>query len=77
MLESVGLKPKLANNGVEAMQLLNEQTFDLVLMDGFLTKKNVNSVREILESPDRRKKMVVHNYEVAKQHYSFVYYADG
>jgi len=33
MLESVGLKPKLANNGVEAMQLLNEQTFDLVLMD--------------------------------------------
>jgi signal transduction histidine kinase/CheY-like chemotaxis protein len=33
MLENVGLKPKLANNGVEAMQLLNEQTFDLVLMD--------------------------------------------
>ena len=33
MLEKVGLKPKLANNGLEAMQLLNEQTFDLVLMD--------------------------------------------
>jgi len=33
MLEKVGLKPKLANNGVEAVQLLNEQTFDLVLMD--------------------------------------------
>ena len=33
MLEKVGLKPKLANNGVEAVQMLNEQTFDLVLMD--------------------------------------------
>jgi signal transduction histidine kinase/CheY-like chemotaxis protein len=33
MLEKVGLKPMLANNGVEAMQLLNEQIFDLVLMD--------------------------------------------
>jgi len=33
MLEKVGLKPVLANNGVEAMQQLNEQTFDLVLMD--------------------------------------------
>ncbi len=33
MLEKVGLKPMLANNGLEAMQQLNEQTFDLVLMD--------------------------------------------
>ncbi len=33
MLEKVGLKPVLANNGVEAMRYLNEQTFDLVLMD--------------------------------------------
>jgi signal transduction histidine kinase/ActR/RegA family two-component response regulator len=33
MLEKVGLKPVLANNGVEAMKLLNRQAFDLVLMD--------------------------------------------
>ncbi len=33
MLEKVGLKPVLANNGVEAMQRLNEQVFDLILMD--------------------------------------------
>ncbi len=33
MLEKVGLKPLLANNGLEAMQRLNEQTYDLVLMD--------------------------------------------
>jgi signal transduction histidine kinase/CheY-like chemotaxis protein len=33
MLEKVGLKAILANNGVEALKLLNEQSFDLVLMD--------------------------------------------
>lgn len=33
MLEKVGLKPVLANNGVEAMSRLNEEVFDLVLMD--------------------------------------------
>jgi len=33
MLEKVGLKPALANNGVEALKQLNEQSFDLVLMD--------------------------------------------
>jgi len=33
MLEKVGLKPTLANNGVEALKLLNERAFDLVLMD--------------------------------------------
>jgi two-component system, sensor histidine kinase len=33
MLEKVGLKAVLANNGVEALKALDEQSFDLVLMD--------------------------------------------
>jgi CheY-like chemotaxis protein/anti-sigma regulatory factor (Ser/Thr protein kinase) len=33
MLEKVGLKAVLANNGVEALNILKEQSFDLVLMD--------------------------------------------
>jgi CheY-like chemotaxis protein/anti-sigma regulatory factor (Ser/Thr protein kinase) len=33
MLEKVGLKAVLANNGVEALKALQEQSFDLVLMD--------------------------------------------
>jgi len=33
MLERIGLKATLANNGVEALQCLDEQSFDLVLMD--------------------------------------------
>ena len=33
MLEKVGLKPSLANNGIEALEQLKNQSFDLVLMD--------------------------------------------
>ncbi|MCK4833741.1 MAG: response regulator, partial [Gammaproteobacteria bacterium] len=33
MLQKVGLKAVLANHGVEALKLLGEQSFDLVLMD--------------------------------------------
>jgi two-component system sensor histidine kinase/response regulator len=33
MLEKFGLKAKLANNGVEALQCLHDEVFDLVLMD--------------------------------------------
>ena len=48
MLEKVGLKPMLANNGVEAMQLLNEHTFDLVLMDCQMPEMDgFNATREI------------------------------
>jgi hypothetical protein len=40
-------------------------------MDGFLTKKNVQQVREVLNTPKIKKKMVNHNYETAKRHYSY------
>ncbi len=33
MLEKIGLKATLATNGIEALQCLDEQSFDLVLMD--------------------------------------------
>ena len=33
MLEKLGLKAEQANNGVEALKLLAEQAYDLVLMD--------------------------------------------
>jgi len=45
--------------------------FDLVGMDGFLTKKNVEKVREILTSNQRREQMIDHNYQVARRYYSY------
>ena len=40
-------------------------------MDGFLNKRTVHQVKEILESPERRDQMVNHNYELAARHYSY------
>lgn len=41
------------------------------LMDGYLSKKTVDAVREVLESKVRRKQMVERNYEIANRHYSY------
>ena len=39
--------------------------------DGYLSRKTVQSVVEILETPERREQMVNYNYKVAAQHYSY------
>ena len=50
---------------------IEPQGFDLVVMDGYLTGKNVRAVREILDSAERRREIVSHNYRVAERHYSY------
>ena len=50
---------------------IEPQGFDLIAMDGFLTSKTVEKVRNVLESPERRNKMVDTNYDLARQYYSF------
>jgi hypothetical protein len=50
---------------------IEPQGFDLIVMDGYLTKKNVQQVREVIASPQRRETMVNTNYEIAKRHYSY------
>ena len=64
-------KPLLVNRYSIFVRDIEPKGFDLVVMDGFLTKKEVRKVREILESEQRREEMVSRNYEIAKQHYSY------
>ncbi len=64
-------KPLLINRYATFVRDIEPKGFDLIVMDGFLTKKNVQSVREVLNSPEKREKMINHNYEVAKRHYSY------
>jgi len=64
-------KPLLINRYAIFVRDIEPKNFDLAVMDGFLTQKNVQTVKEILESNERRKSMVEHNYEIAKRHYSF------
>lgn len=64
-------KPILINRYATFVRDIEPKGFDLIVMDGFLTKKNVQSVREFLKSRKRRERMVNHNYEVAERNYSY------
>jgi glycosyltransferase involved in cell wall biosynthesis len=64
-------KPLLINRYDIFVRDIEPKGFDLIVMDGFLTEKNVHQVREILESDERRRQMVSHNYAVARRHFSY------
>jgi len=64
-------KPLLINRYATFVKDIEPKGFDLVVMDGFVSGKNVKDIKEILENPKRRERMVNHNYEVAKEHYSY------
>jgi len=64
-------KPMLVNRYATFVTDIEPLGFDLVTMDGSLTPKTAQDVREVLESPARTAEMVNQNYEIAKQHYSY------
>ncbi len=64
-------KPILVNRYATFVRDIEPLGFDLAVMDGFLSKKTVQSVVDILESSKRRKKMVGNNYAIAARHYSY------
>ncbi|MFP6886832.1 MAG: hypothetical protein VB997_04690, partial [Opitutales bacterium] len=45
--------------------------FNLLTMDGFVTPSLAGEVREILENQTVRNEIVEHNYEVARQFFSY------
>ena len=64
-------KPLLINRYTTFVKDIEPKEFDLIAMDGYLTRKSVQKVRDVLESGERREKMVHTNYEIASRHYSF------
>jgi glycosyltransferase involved in cell wall biosynthesis len=64
-------KPLLINRYPIFVKDIEPKGFDLVVMDGFLSKKTIHKVRAIFESREQREKMVNFNYKVASRHYSY------
>jgi len=64
-------KPVFINRYSTFIKDIEPKGFDLITIDGRLTTEAIQHVQEILESPQRRKRMVDHNYKIAKQHYSY------
>lgn len=64
-------KPLLVNRYSTFVRDIEPQGFDLIAMDGFITDREVDAVKEVLEDGERKGRMVEHNYQVAARHYSF------
>ena len=64
-------KPLLVNRYATFVNDIEPKGFDLVTMDGKVTAKTVQEVREVLQSPQRTAEMVNLNYEIAKAHFSY------
>jgi glycosyltransferase involved in cell wall biosynthesis len=64
-------KPILVNRYATFIRDIEPKGFELIAMDGFLTKKTVRQAKEIIESYELKEKMVNTNYEVAARHYSY------
>ncbi len=64
-------KPILVNRYATFIKDIEPKGFDLAVMDGFLSKKTVQYVKQLLESSIRREIMVTFNYEIAARYYSY------
>ena len=64
-------KPLLINRYAIFVRDIEPKEFDLIVMDGFLTRKTVDKVRKVLQSPEQREEMVNTNFEIAGRHYSY------
>lgn len=61
----------LINRYATLVRDIEPKGFDLIAMDGFLTAKTVQKVKDVLTFPERRDQMVNHNYKVATRYYSY------
>ena len=64
-------KPLLINRYDTFVKDIEPLDLDLVAIDGILTKRHVEMVRHLLSCPERRNQMTTHNYDVARQHFSY------
>jgi glycosyltransferase involved in cell wall biosynthesis len=64
-------KPLLINRYAIFVRDIEPKGFDLIVMDGFLTRRTVERVREILQSPERKEEMVSTNFDIANRYYSY------
>ncbi|WP_319524512.1 glycosyltransferase family 4 protein [uncultured Desulfosarcina sp.] len=64
-------KPVLINRYAIFVRDIEPKGFDLIAMDGFLNGKTVGKVKEVLNSPQRMRRMVEHNFKIASRHYSY------
>jgi glycosyltransferase involved in cell wall biosynthesis len=72
LLETIYFKkPMLVNRYATYVQDIEPLGFDLITINGFLTREIVDRVKEVLFSPVLRQNMTERNYEIASKNYSY------
>jgi glycosyltransferase involved in cell wall biosynthesis len=72
LLETIYFKkPALVNRYSVYAADIGPLGFDFVEIDGVVTEEAVAQVRDILDHPERGRRMAEHNYALAEQHFSF------
>ena len=64
-------KPLMVNRYQIFVRDIEPLGFKLAVMDGYLSKRTVQEVKDILNQPELRQKVVDHNYALASHHFSF------
>jgi glycosyltransferase involved in cell wall biosynthesis len=72
LLEAIYFKkPILVNRYPIYIQDIEPLGFDLISVDGYMDRRAVQSVQNLLVSPERRNQMTAHNFRIAARHYSY------
>lgn len=72
LLEAIYFKkPILINRYATFIRDIEPKGFNFVVMNRFITPEIVEQVKGILESPEKKRKIVNLNYNIASRHYSF------
>jgi hypothetical protein len=73
LLEAIYFKkPILINRYATFIRDIEPKGFNFVVMNRFITPEIVQQVKGILESPEKNRKIVNLNYNIASRHYSFI-----
>ncbi|HID24260.1 MAG TPA: glycosyltransferase [Planctomycetaceae bacterium] len=64
-------KPVLVNRYSIFISDIEPKGFEVIAMNGVLTRTVVERVRRVLNDPEYRERMVSHNFELAKQFFSY------
>ncbi len=64
-------KPLVVNRYATFVRDIEPLGFDLLIMDGYVSRRLVSKIREVLKSDERKQSMVEHNYLLAKRHFSY------
>lgn len=64
-------KPLLVNRYEVYIMDIEPKGFDVITIDGYITPRTVQEVRQVLRDADRRQAMVEKNFQLARKHFSF------